>query len=86
MFVLYTDDSLLAGPDKHKIDKLTITMEGNLADVLGGNIERKSNGTIRLTQPYLIDQILEDFCIKRDGIKPSSTLASLMKLFSRHLE
>ena len=59
-------------------------MEGNLADVLGGNIERKSNGTIHLTQPHLIDQILEDFCIKRDGIKPSSTLAFLLKLFSRH--
>ena len=49
LYVLYTDDSLLAGPDKNEIDqiidvlqkkaKLAITVEGDLADSLGVNID-----------------------------------------------
>ena len=70
LYVLYTDDSLLAGPDKAEIDriieelqskaKLAITMEGDLADFLGVSIDRRPDGTIHLSQPHLIDQILED--------------------------
>jgi hypothetical protein len=50
MYVLYTDDSILAGPDKAKIDKviadiqkakLDITVEGDIQDFLGINIDRK---------------------------------------------
>ena len=49
LYVLYTDDSLLAGPDKAEIDriieelqskaKLSITVEGDLADFLGVSID-----------------------------------------------
>ena len=39
--------------------KLKITVEGDLQDFLGVNIQRK-NGTIHLTQPNLINQILDD--------------------------
>jgi Reverse transcriptase (RNA-dependent DNA polymerase) len=63
--LLYTDDSLLAGPDEKEIQsiieelqrkaKLTITVEGDLADFLGVHIDRQSNGTIHLSQPHLID-------------------------------
>ena len=70
LYVLYTDDSLLAGPDKAEIDriieelqskvKLAITVEGDLADFLGVSIDRRPDGTIHLSQPHLIDQILED--------------------------
>ncbi len=48
LYVLYTDDSLLAGPDKAEIDKiidelqkkakLSIMVEGELADFLGVSI------------------------------------------------
>ncbi len=65
LYVLYTDDSLLAGPDKNEIDqiidelqkkaKLAITVEGDLADFLGVNIDRRPDGTIHLSQPHLID-------------------------------
>jgi Reverse transcriptase (RNA-dependent DNA polymerase) len=60
MYVLYTDDSVLAGPDRSEIEqviedikraKLDITVEGDIQDFLGINIERKSDGTIHLTQP-----------------------------------
>jgi hypothetical protein len=69
MYVLYTDDSILAGPDEGKINpiiqdmkrvKLNITVEGGLEDFFGININRCKDGTINLTQPHLIDQILKD--------------------------
>jgi Reverse transcriptase (RNA-dependent DNA polymerase) len=75
LYVLYTDDSLIAGPpDPDEIEqvihelqsmaKLSFTVEGNLADFLGVNIEWKEDGTIHLSQPHLIDQILKDLCLK----------------------
>ena len=94
LYVLYTDDSLLAGPDKGEIDKiveelqtkakLAITVEGDLADFLGVHIDRKSDGTIHLTQPHLIDQILDDLRLKDDNVKPRTTPAASSKLLTRH--
>ena len=94
MYVLYTDDSLLAGPDEKEIEsiirelqtksKLTITVEGNLADFLGVSIDRRKNGTIHLSQPHLIDQILTDLKMKNDKVKPRSTPAASSKLLTRH--
>ena len=59
----------VAGPDKFELDGiiedmnkvgLKVTVEGNISDFLGVQIERKPDGTIHLTQPHLIDQILEN--------------------------
>ena len=69
VYVLYADNSILAGPDKFELDGiiedmnkvgLKVTVEGNISDFLGVQIERKPDGTIHLTQPHLIDQILEN--------------------------
>ena len=66
MCVHYTDDSILAGPDKDEIDKaikdikrfgLNIMTKGDLKDSLGFNTDEKKDGTIHLSQPHLIDQI-----------------------------
>jgi hypothetical protein len=94
LYVLYTDDSLLAGPDKNEIDqiieelqtkaKLAITVEGDLADFLGVNIERRGNGTIHMTQLHLIDQILEDLRLNDDSVKEKGTPAASSKLLTRH--
>ncbi|KAI2496051.1 hypothetical protein MHU86_18472 [Fragilaria crotonensis] len=94
LYVLYTDDSLLAGPDKDEIDRviedlknkarLAITVEGDLADFLGVNIERKDDGTIHLTQPHLIGQILDDLRMNDDSVKPRTTPAASSKLLTRH--
>jgi hypothetical protein len=63
MYVLYTDDSLIAGPDKNEIDQvvkdlqgcgLNVTDEGDIQDFLGINISKKKDGTIHLTQPILL--------------------------------
>ena len=93
MYVLYTDDSILAGPDENEINqiiedmkrvKLDITVEGDLQDFLGVNIDRKEDGSIHLTQPHLIDQILKDLRLDADNVAVKSTPASSSKILSRH--
>jgi len=92
MYVLYTDDSILAGPDIKEIDqaikdirdaKLDITIEGDIQDFLGINIDRKQDGSIHLTQPHLVDQILEDLKMP-ENVKTRTIPAASSKLLSRH--
>jgi hypothetical protein len=99
MYVLYTDDSILAGPDSTEIDKavkdiqdarLDITIEGDIQDFLGVNIERKTDGIILLTQPHLIDQVLEDLRMPKetktkDIPAPSSKLLPILRSLTVHL-
>ena len=75
MCALHTDDSILAGPNEAEIDQiikemkqaeLDTTVEGDIQDFLGVNIERKKDGSIHLTQPHLIDQTLKDLRLDRD--------------------
>ena len=75
MCALHADDSMLAGPNEAKIDQimkemkqaeLNITVEGDIQDFLGINIERKDDGSIHLTQPHLIDQMLKDLRLDQD--------------------
>jgi hypothetical protein len=94
LYVLYTDDSLLAGPDAKEIQrvidelqgkaKLAITVEGDLADFLGVNIDRRSDGSIHMSQPHLIDQILNDLRLNDESTKTRSTPAASSKLLARH--
>lgn len=94
MYILYTDDSILAGPDQAEIDKtvqlmqqeLDITVEGTLTDFLGVNIDRREDGTIKLTQPRLIDQILQDLRLTDNNVHAKPTPAASSKLLSRHQE
>jgi len=59
IFIVYTDDTILLGPDKDEIDllvkrlgkKINIEDQGNLSDYLGIKIERKPDGTLERTQP-----------------------------------
>ena len=81
MYVLYTDDSILAGPDKNEIDQiikdiqnagLNITREGDIKDFLGINIKKLKEGGIEFTQPHLIDQILNDLKMDKEEVKTKS--------------
>jgi hypothetical protein len=70
VLLLYTDDSILAGPDEKEINeiikemqckkaKLDITIEGKATWRISkelSNIDRKEDGSINLTQPNLIQQ------------------------------
>ena len=93
MYVLYIYDSILAGPNPEEIDdilklmredKLDVTEKGTLEEYLGINIDRKSDGTIHLTQPYLIDNILNDLNLLVKGVKTKTTLGSPSKIFMRN--
>jgi hypothetical protein len=93
VYILYTDDSILAGPDEHELDSiiqqmkdvgLKITSEGSIEDFLGINIERKSDGSFVLTQKRLIDSILHDLGLDRGNVTPKQTPTSSSKILSKH--
>ncbi len=79
IYLLNTDDSILAGPCQKEIEQiivdikaagLEITKEGDIQDFLGFNIQRhRDKGEIELTQPHLIDQIIKDMCMEKDNVK-----------------
>ena len=93
MYVLYTDDSVLFGPTQKEIDNciqdiqaagLKITLEGDIKDFLGVNIEQKSDGTTTFSQPHLIDKVLKALCLNDAKTTTKDTPAPSSKLLSRH--
>jgi Reverse transcriptase (RNA-dependent DNA polymerase) len=95
MYVLYTDDSVLAGPDRKEIDrvikdiqkaKLNITVEGDIQDFLGINIDRKDDGSIHLTHPHLIDSIVKELRLDGPQTKTKATPAESSVILKRHLD
>jgi Reverse transcriptase (RNA-dependent DNA polymerase). len=94
LYVLYTDDSIIAGPNKEEIEKviesikstgLNITIEGDLQDFLGINIQRENDGSIYLSQPHLIEQILEDLRLTDDNVKVKDTPAKTSEILNAGL-
>jgi hypothetical protein len=77
IFIVYTDDTILLGPDQDEIDELVkklgktfnIEDQGELSDYLGIKIERKSDGTLEWTQPTLMQSILKDLKLDGEEIK-----------------
>ena len=77
VFVLYTDDSILAGPNSKELDsiiedmrkaELDLTVEGDIADFLGVKIEKSKDGkSFSLTQPHLIDDIIKELRLDSDN-------------------
>ena len=93
MYLLYTDDSILAGPDPKELDAiiqqmkdhgLKITSEGGIEDFLGITIEQKDNGTYELTQKKLIDSILKDLGLDKGNVAIKDTPTASSKILSRH--
>ena len=91
MYVLYTDDSILAGPDEQELDDiiadlkgtgLDITDEGTIADFLGVNVRQEGN-SFHLTQPKLIESILQDLSLQDESHTKDIPMASSV-LLSRH--
>ena len=90
---LYTDDSILAGPDDAELDKviqdmgstgLELTKEGDLSDFLGVNIERKVDSTVLLTQPQLINQILSDLNFQGENVSTKQLQAEYIREGAGH--
>ena len=92
IYLLYTDDSILAGPCQKEINNiikdirsagLNITEEGDIQDFLGINIQRRGKGEIELTQPHLIDQIIRDMKMDQTKVKTKDTPAMSSKILHR---
>ena len=83
IYVLYTDDSILTGPNPRELDqivhdlkhkaKLDLTCDADMGDFLGVKIDRQEDGSINLTQPQLIDQILKDLRLDGKDVKTKAT-------------
>jgi hypothetical protein len=80
LFLVYVDDGILIDPDPMEVtraladiaSKFEIEDEGDLDDYLGVKIEKDvERGTFKLSQPHLIDSILEDLRLINHGTKPS---------------
>ena len=68
IFLCYVDDSIIISPNSKDIESLikelqvnyNVTDKGEIDDYLGVKIHRQENETYTLTQPHLIESILED--------------------------
>jgi hypothetical protein len=75
IFLVYTDDTILVGPDEKEIENIVKTLSKNfkvedqrdLSDYLGVNIERRKDGKIEMTQPTLTLSILKDVGLLENG-------------------
>ena len=93
MYVLYTDDSILAGPDKDELKQviadiksagLDVTEEGDIEDFLGVNIDRVDDDTYHLSQPHLIEQILRDLNLDGENVQTKETPSPLSRVLGAH--
>ncbi len=94
IYVLYTDDSILAAPTKEEIDEtirdlndtgLNITIEGDIEDFLGVHIEKTRDKEIRMSQPHLMKQIIKDMGMNTNT-RPRKLPAAPSKILKRHQE
>ncbi len=69
IIIIYTDDTIITGPNEKEIDKIIseignvfkITHSETVNDFLGVKIERdERTGTVKMTQPLLIQSIIND--------------------------
>jgi hypothetical protein len=93
LYILYTDDSILATPTQDEIDNavnemkgicLNVTDEGTLSDFVGVNITRNDNGMITLSQPKLIEQILSDMRLTENNVKTKNIPMKSTDILRRH--
>ena len=92
MYILYTYDSIIAGPDKEEIAQvikdlkganLDVTDEGNMEDFLVINIQSKYE-EIHLTHPHLIEQIIKYLNLDHDKVHSKTTPAAASKILFSH--
>ena len=71
IFLVYIDNCITFGQDGRSINaiiadlracshRFTIDDRGNVGDVLGIQVQKLSDGSMKLTQPQLIDSIIKD--------------------------
>jgi Reverse transcriptase (RNA-dependent DNA polymerase) len=92
--LIYTDDGILISPKPGDLDTIiellkagkqthqafNITDKGTLDEYLGVKVEHLPNGTIKLSQPQLIQQILDDLGFNGRTTTKDSPAASTVRL------
>jgi hypothetical protein len=95
IFLHFVDDCICLSPDEADIDKFlsdlrqakfNVTDEGKLTDYLGVKIEKLPEGKFKLSQPHLIDSILEDLGLDQPNALEKPTPALSSKIIHRDLE
>jgi hypothetical protein len=92
ILVIYTDDTIVTGPCNDDVqkavndigNKFNITSKPTVDDFLGVKITRNhDDGTITMTQPQLIDSILEDLHLddKSNGKRLPAQPTKLLQKF-----
>jgi len=89
IFFVYTDDTILLGPDQQEIDTLVkrlgktfkIENQGELSDYFGMKIERKPDETLKWTQPTLTQSILKDLKLDGEEIKGRLNTSQMSKQY-----
>ena len=88
------DDALCLSPNSAECDKFIqdlrdanfkVTDEGDINDYLGVKVTKHTDGSFDITQPHLIQQILDDLGFTETTVKKPSPAPST-KLLSRDLE
>jgi histone deacetylase 1/2 len=91
IFLVYVDDGLFFSPDKTAIDqafadlvaaKFDIEDQGDISDYLGVKVTHLPDGTIKLTQPLLIESILKDLHFQ-DNTTPREVPAHTTRILQR---
>jgi len=72
--------------DKMRRVGLNITAEGTIEDFLGVKITRTTESTFELTQPHLVQQILQDLHLDQENVNAKDIPALSSKLLRRHSE
>lgn len=95
VFVLYTDDSILAGPDDQELEDiiqemksvgLNLTVEGDISDFLGVQIDRVNATTFNLSQPHLINDVIKELRLDGQNVAIKRTTGASSKTLTRHLD
>jgi hypothetical protein len=93
VLMLYIDDGIFCGPQKGEIDslieglkaKFNITDKGDLKEYLGVLVEKEPDGRLKLSQPHLIAQVLDDLWFN-DKTNTKPTPAPGGQVLERELE
>jgi hypothetical protein len=92
IFLVYVDDGIIAGPSEKDIKQVIINLQatfdvsnkGDLTDYLGVNIKTREDGTFKLLQPHLIDQIIKDANFQANT-KYKATPAASTKILNKDI-
>ena len=93
VFLVYIDDCIVFGPDDAAINEVvanlrkstqnfTIDDQGEVGDFLGIQIQKLDDGSIVLTQPQLIDSIIQDLHLQSCS-NPKTTPAITSKVLHK---